>query len=129
MQQLTERYENLARRHLGIVQDKLALIKQAQIDFNQMGRQQAQEQLKQRLLNILQSEANREPILIGTEADFCNPNGEVLVNKVQKGLAESEKAVLNRCKKLQLRLSSADLTSEIRRKIQHTCSEIDQIIA
>ena len=129
VRELTERYESLARRHLVIVQNKLVLIEQTKIDFNRLGRLQAQEQLKQRLLGILQSEANREPILIGAEADYCNSNGEVLVNKVQKGLAQSEKAVLNRCQKLQLRLSSADLTNEIQRKIQHTCSEIDQIIS
>ena len=46
--------------------------------------------MKERLLNILQTEENRDPLLIGEEADFCNNNGQVVVRKVQKGLSESE---------------------------------------
>ena len=90
VENLTQRYENLARRHLDIVERKLALIRQAQRDFVQMGRVQAQEQMKQRLPSILQTEENREPLLIGAEASFCNSSGEVLANKVKKGLSESE---------------------------------------
>ena len=41
VRQLTEKYENLARRHLGIVQNKLVLIEQAKIDFKRLGRLQA----------------------------------------------------------------------------------------
>ena len=90
VENLTQRYENLARRHLDIVERKLALIRQAQRDFVQMGRVQVQEQMKQRLPSILQTEENREPLLIGAEASFCKSSGKVLANKVKKGLSESE---------------------------------------
>ena len=67
VQELTERYENLSRRHLRIVEQKLQAIVQAHADFKRLGRLQDQDQLKQRLLNILQVQQNRDTILLGAE--------------------------------------------------------------
>ena len=66
VQELTDRYENLSRRHLRIVEQKLQAILQAHADFKRLGRLQDQDQLKQRLLNIIQAQQNRDPILLGT---------------------------------------------------------------
>ena len=63
--------------------------------------------------------------MIGDFADFCNRNGEVMVTKVLKGLAKSEKAVLNRQNTLSLRLQSENLTNEISSKFERPSQEID----
>ena len=66
--------------------------------------------MKDLLQNVLQTEENRDALLIGAEADFCNKNGQVIVRRVLKSLTESENAVMNRFQKLKTRLQTADLT-------------------
>ena len=51
--------------------------------------------------------------MVGEEADFCNVNGDLVTRKVLKSLEESENVIQNRCNKLGLRLSGADVTIEI----------------
>ena len=85
--------------------------------------------MKRTLLSILKTEQNRNPLLVGEEADFCNVNGDLVTRKVLKSLEVSENVIQNRCNKLGLRLSGADVTSEIQRKVKQPCSEFDQILA
>ena len=77
--------------------------------------------MRTRLLSILPSEENREPLLMGKANDFINDKGDIVVRRVFKGLEESEKAVTNRCQKLKYRLKTPDLTNEIMRKVQNPC--------
>ena len=56
------------------------------------------------MLSLLQASENRDTILVGAIADFCNRNGQVVVRNVLKGLELSEKVVKNRCEKLKIRL-------------------------
>ena len=129
VEQLTQRYETTATKHLQITDSKYQQILENRARFKELGRQRDEEALKERLLSILSTDENREPILIGTEAEFFNSNGQVIVSRVLKGLIESETAVKNRSKKLKHRLSSPNLTEEIQRKVKHPCSEFDQILS
>ena len=81
------------------------------------------------LHSILQTEEHRDGILIGQLADFQDVDGQVSYPKILNGLEASKQAVENRCTKLRLRLEDVDLTNEIQKKVAHTLSEIDQIIA
>ena len=81
--------------------------------------------MKDRLQNILQTEEHRDRILVGQFADFLDVDGQVSYPKVLNGLEASEKAVVNRCTKLKLRLEDANLINEIQKKVAHTFTEID----
>ena len=127
--QWTQKIENLAMKHLNFARERLSYIKTNMRDFARMAKQAAYQEIKERLENILQTEEHRDRILIGQLADFLNVDGHVSYSKILNGLEASEKAVVNRCTKLKLRLEDANLTNEIQTKVAHTFTEIDQIIA
>ena len=82
----TQRIETISRKHLGIAKQKLSLIHTSLKNFKEMAQMGANEAMKARLLEILQSEKNREGVLVGAEADFCNEDGQVSLPRVLKAL-------------------------------------------
>ena len=90
-----------------------------------MVQQEAYQSMKDRLRNILQTEEQRDRILIGIDADFCDVDEQVSLPKILLGLDQSKKAVMNRITKLKERLEDAELTLNIQRKVAHSISEID----
>ena len=111
--QWSQKIEDLARRHLAFATERLSIINRNQKDFAQMAKRGVYQEMKDRLENIIQTEEHRDRILIGQLADFLDVNGQVSYPKIRKGLNISEKAVVNRCKKLKLRLEDANLINEI----------------
>ena len=129
MLEWSQKIEKLAREHETFATECLSIIKTNREDFAQMAKRGAYQEMKDRLENIIQTEEHRDRILIGQLADFLDVDGQVSHPKILKGLNISEEAVVNRCKKLKLRLEDANLINEIQKKVAHTFSEMDQIIA
>ena len=90
-----------------------------------MFRNKSVENIKTRLLSILQTDEQREGFLVGSMSDFRDQDGEYDLPKILKSLSESEQAVNIRCDRLVNRHDGADIYNKIARKVAHTMSEID----
>ena len=85
--------------------------------------------MRERLLSLLQTEEHRERFLFGTLSDYRDADGLISPEKVLECLDQSEQVVNDRYKKLDFRHDGLDLEREIARKVSHSMSEIDVIIA
>ena len=129
VQELSQRIETLSKKHLRIARSTLQLVRRNQQEIKEMVKQKAYNALRDRLASILQTTERRDRILVGEEQDYRDHEGDVKVPCVLNGLAESEQAALNRCTRLNARIDGVDLFTDISRKVAHTLSEIDQIMA
>ena len=55
------------------------------------------QEIKDRILSILSTEDNLDPLLVGEESDFLQEDGQVNLPQVLKGLKESLQVVEDRC--------------------------------
>lgn len=58
-----------------------------------MAKHKAISALEERLENILQTEKHRDRFLVGSQAEFRDPDGQICVPRVLSRLAESEPVV------------------------------------
>ena len=68
-----------------------------------MARNEDISQMEERLQSILQTDERLDRFLVGSLADFRNAEGQISAPKILEKLANSERAVQNRCKKLAAR--------------------------
>ena len=129
VQELSQRIETLSKKNLRVAKITLQHIRRNQKEIKEMVKQKAYDALKDRLANIVKTTERRDRILVGEEVEYRDQEGEVKVPSVLNGLAESEQAALNRLTRLNARIDGADLLTDISRKVAHTLSEIDQIMA
>ena len=85
-QEIVERITAIFNENHAVTKSYLRQVRANKQEFPVMLQQKALQQMQDRLLNILQTEDNRNRFLVGEQSDFLDTDGSIKINKIMERL-------------------------------------------